>query len=208
MTSITTPWGKAWLGNDGYWKIGDHGKYHGRRLHLLIWENFYGCKVPEGFHIHHKNKNKQDNCILNLQLIRISEHHKLHNLGNKKSEETKAKISEKLTGRKLPESQREKMKGNKNALGHEVSPEARDIMSKKKSGRKQSKEHVEKRAESCQKKYATIQKAGFAENGKRRWALRFNGKILKKSVDKQKLIVWFLKNYPLEIIKVPEEVFN
>lgn len=202
MTSIITPWGKVWLGNDGYWKIGDRGKYHGKRLHLLIWENFYGCEVPEGFHIHHKNGNKQDNCILNLQLIRISEHHRLHNLGRKLSEETKAKISKTLTGRKLPKSQREKLKGNKNALGHTVSQESRGIISKKLSGRKQPKELVEKRAESNKKKYATIQKSGFTENGTRRWALFFKGKILKKSVDKQKLIDFFLKNYPLEILEV------
>lgn len=45
---------------------------------VLIWEDFYGCKIPNGYVIHHKNKNKLDNCVLNLQLMRKTDHDKLH----------------------------------------------------------------------------------------------------------------------------------
>lgn len=46
--------------------------------HRWIWEKHNGCKVPVGFHIHHKNGDKIDNRIENLELISASEHRKLH----------------------------------------------------------------------------------------------------------------------------------
>jgi hypothetical protein len=37
-------------------------------VHRVIWEKHYG-KIQKGFHIHHKNENKQDNRIENLEMI-------------------------------------------------------------------------------------------------------------------------------------------
>lgn len=45
------------------------------------------------------------------------------------------------------------------------------------------------------KKYARITKNGI-HRGKQRYAIRFNGKILKQSVDKDKLLKWFEETYP------------
>lgn len=59
-------------------KEGNHNKF----LHRLIWEDFYDCEVPKGYVIHHRNHIKTDNCILNLQLMRHSDHNTLHNTGN------------------------------------------------------------------------------------------------------------------------------
>lgn len=98
---INTKYGIATLDKDGYYwitsrKEGNHHKF----LHRLIWEDFYGFKIPKGFHIHHKNKIKTDNCILNLQLIREYEHSLIHNFGvnnywygKSHSNETKVKMS-------------------------------------------------------------------------------------------------------------------
>ncbi len=76
---LHTKYGTATIDN-GYYRIKTRKeKNHNKFLHHLIWEDFYGCKVPDGYDIHHKNGNKLDNCILNLQLMRHSKHTKLHN---------------------------------------------------------------------------------------------------------------------------------
>lgn len=64
----------------GYYKIDSRKEGNKNKLlHRLIWEDFWRTKIPKGYHIHHKNGNKLDNCILNLQLIKAGEHSKLHN---------------------------------------------------------------------------------------------------------------------------------
>ena len=57
-------------------------------------------KIPKGYHIHHKNGIKTDNCILNLQLVREYDHYLIHNFGENSwwngkthSNETKLKMS-------------------------------------------------------------------------------------------------------------------
>ena len=56
-------------------------------------------------------------------------------------------------------------------------------------------------SESELKPYAGIVKYG-KDNGKQRYAIRFNGKIVKQSYFVNNLLKWFFNNYPLEIIKV------
>ena len=38
-------------------------------------------EIPKGFIVHHKDGNKTNNCILNLQLMSLSEHMRLHHTG-------------------------------------------------------------------------------------------------------------------------------
>lgn len=79
---LHTKWGTAIISKWGYYYIGSIKEGNqGKRLHRLIWEDFYGCKIPEGYIIHHKDGNKLNNCILNLQLMRHSEHQSMHNVG-------------------------------------------------------------------------------------------------------------------------------
>jgi hypothetical protein len=51
------------------------------RLHREIWESTNG-PIPEGFHVHHVNRNKGDNRLENLELLTHSEHSAEH--GNEK----------------------------------------------------------------------------------------------------------------------------
>lgn len=54
-------------------------------IHRLVWEEEKG-KIPEGMIIHHKNGNKKDNRIENLQLVNRSEHRNIHKNSNSTSQ--------------------------------------------------------------------------------------------------------------------------
>ena len=54
-----------------------------KRLHRLIWQKFRGV-IPKGHHIHHKDGNKLNNSIENLECISHSEHLSIHMIANKK----------------------------------------------------------------------------------------------------------------------------
>lgn len=46
------------------------------RIHRLVYEHFVG-EIPKGhkWHIHHKDHNKQNNCVENLELVSSKEHY-------------------------------------------------------------------------------------------------------------------------------------
>jgi hypothetical protein len=98
---LHTKWGNAKIDNWGYYRITSRKEGNSRKfLHRLIWEDFWGTEVPQGYVIHHKNGNKLDNCILNLQLMRDKDHNCLHKsgenhhmFGKHHSDETKKQIS-------------------------------------------------------------------------------------------------------------------
>lgn len=98
---MKTKFGSVRINNKGYYQIVSKKEgNHGELLHRLIYEDFYGNGIPRGYVIHHKNGNKLDNCILNLQLMGKEDHVSLHNsgvnnpmFGKTHSEETKIKMS-------------------------------------------------------------------------------------------------------------------
>lgn len=44
------------------------GKYHLIYLHIALWEHFNG-KIPDGYEINHKDENKFNNSLSNLELL-------------------------------------------------------------------------------------------------------------------------------------------
>lgn len=46
-------------------------------MHRYVWE-YYNCPIPKGYHVHHKDGNRANNDISNLELLRGIEHEKLH----------------------------------------------------------------------------------------------------------------------------------
>lgn len=70
-----------------------------KRLHVYMWEYFNG-KVPNGFHVHHVDCNKDNNEIANLKLLEKSEHAKFH--ADNISVEQKQKMRENLIANALP----------------------------------------------------------------------------------------------------------
>jgi len=63
--------------NTGYY-LGSK-KVNGKRLrlHRYIWCKHFG-EIPQNMHIHHKDENKDNNDISNLELLSNSEHTKFH----------------------------------------------------------------------------------------------------------------------------------
>lgn len=49
-----------------------------KALHRVVWAYYYG-KIPKGYDIHHRDLDKDNNDISNLQMLTNSEHRKLHN---------------------------------------------------------------------------------------------------------------------------------
>lgn len=98
---IKTKFGNAKIHKRGYYVItsakeGNHMKY----LHRLVWEDWYGRPVPEGYDIHHLNGIKTDNRIQNLQCVERSAHRRFHT--QNMSDETRKKISESKKGENHP----------------------------------------------------------------------------------------------------------
>lgn len=46
-------------------------------MHRYVWE-FYNGKIPDGYEIHHKDLNRNNNDISNLECLSKSDHRKLH----------------------------------------------------------------------------------------------------------------------------------
>ena len=56
---------------------GDDGKKHPVRAHVYVWEKHNG-KVPDGYSVHHLDKNPRNNDISNLALMSYSAHSSHH----------------------------------------------------------------------------------------------------------------------------------
>jgi len=56
--------------------------------HIVVWEKNHGEK-PKGYQIHHKDFNKLNNKIENLQILTKGEHRRLHNLKKKQNNSDK-----------------------------------------------------------------------------------------------------------------------
>ena len=171
---LHTKWGNAKINHKlGYYQItsakeGNYGEY----LHRLIFEDFYNMEIPKGFIVHHKNGNKMDNCILNLQLLKLSEHMRMHNSGENHYN----------YGGTLPLEQRIKIGNSRRGIKH-------------------TEEAKQKIREQLTLNYARVVKHGTSPQGKQYYTILFHGKMIKSSINPKKLVDWFKENYPNEKIR-------
>ena len=108
------------INEDGYVKVPQLKNYNHKGVHQYIWMVANGCDIPEGYEIHHKDGNRQNNSIYNLELMEQSKHRQEHSngnnnwLGKKHTEESKNKIREYNKGKKLSNETKLKI-GKKNS---------------------------------------------------------------------------------------------
>lgn len=69
------------------------------RMHVYVWQKEVG-DIPKGYEIHHINRDKADNRIENLRLMKTSEHRKLH--ASIMTEEHKEKLRRNLDEKARP----------------------------------------------------------------------------------------------------------
>ena len=125
--------------------------------------------------------------------------------GHSVAEETKLKISEALIGK--PKSDKHKQKLSEAHKGNTLSDETKQKISEALTGKPKSKEHKQKLSESKWKDYPRIIKAGFYKD-KQQYAVKYEGKMIKKSIDLFKLLDWFFVNYPDEDLEILMEVLD
>ena len=77
-------------------------KVNGKKIdeHRYIMEQYLGRQLARDEVVHHKNGEKDNNEIENLEVMSLSEHSRQHQFRHVPSEETKQKISEALMGHK------------------------------------------------------------------------------------------------------------
>ena len=61
-----------------YYFCGKYYQKNGVRLHRLVWKDANG-EIPSRCHIHHKDKDRTNNQLSNLECLSFAEHAKEHN---------------------------------------------------------------------------------------------------------------------------------
>lgn len=84
----------------GYY-LANKPTYQGRRerLHVYVWRYFNGF-IPEGYHVHHRDEDKSNNDIENLECIPRFNHLSLH--GKERSEKFHDEIVKNLVEKAVP----------------------------------------------------------------------------------------------------------
>ena len=101
IKSIQTKYGTITEKNGWYYVSSNECGHRGKALHRVIFEDYHQCTLLPWANIHHKDFNKHNNSIENLQLLSASEHQKIHKALYRPHKQHKEAISKGLKGRKL-----------------------------------------------------------------------------------------------------------
>lgn len=121
-----------------------------KRLHVYIWEREYG-NVPKGYHVHHKDHDKNNNDANNLELLSKSRHAEVH--GRELSDEERCKRGERVVKYGMPKAKA--WHGSKE--GYEWhSKHAKETMSKR--------VQITYECSNCGKEFQSLHKYGALQN--------------------------------------------
>lgn len=96
---LHTQFGNAKFYNKGYMITSRKEGNVNKKLHRLIYENFYKIELPSDIDIHHKDHNPKNNCICNLEALTHEEHTSKHHKGMPMPEHVKEILRQANLGR-------------------------------------------------------------------------------------------------------------
>lgn len=74
-----------------YYLCGFYYQKNGKRLHRAVWE-YHNGEIPKGFHVHHKDGDRSNNSIDNLELMAASAHLSEHGKDERNKERSRKNI--------------------------------------------------------------------------------------------------------------------
>ena len=119
MSILHTEFGIARLNEEGYYRISSSKEGNqGKLLHRAIYEKFWGVQLPREVHIHHKDEDKTNNCILNLEAMDGRKHNQLHMIGEKNPQYGKLKEESTMYGKSRSLDSKIQQSKDKNTSGN------------------------------------------------------------------------------------------
>lgn len=76
-----------------YYRCGQYYQRKGVRLHRAVWE-YHNGEIPKGYHVHHKDGNRANNSIENLELMKGESHLSLHMSTEERKEKSREFIKQ------------------------------------------------------------------------------------------------------------------